>query len=236
MKNNIIKILIVFIVVGLLFYTAEHFQLNNYLSLNGFNNYHKQIVAYRDLQPKLFIFIYIIAYVLLITCCIPGTILFDLLAGFLFGYYLGSILVIFSYLLGAFCNFFLIRYIFKDMEFLHRFDKFRNLVHGSGKYGLLLNLISLRLIAVIPFWILNIVAALLKVRISTFLLSTLIGITPTSIIYVVIGDGVKDLLSHNQQLTPAFLTNPKIWLPLFILSLLLMLPNIIKSYKRAKNK
>lgn len=209
---------------------VQYYHLNDYLSIEGFNRYRDQMVIYENQNPDLFITIYIVSYVVLITCCIPGTIVFDLLAGFLFGCYLGSILVIFSYAIGAFFNFIVVRYFLKDILH-HRFDKFRKLIHGGGRYGLLLNLISLRLIAVIPFWVLNIVAALLKVNISTFLISTIIGIIPASVIYVVIGDGVRDAVAEHQILSPAMLMHPKIWLPMILLGILFMLPNILKAIK-----
>jgi uncharacterized membrane protein YdjX (TVP38/TMEM64 family) len=108
------------------------------------------------------------------------------------------------------------------------------LIHGTGRYGLLINMIGLRLIAVIPFWILNIVAALLNIKSSTFLISTLIGIIPSTIIYVVIGDGVRDALNSPHGITPEVLINPKIWMPIIIMAILLMLPNIIKYFRQQK--
>ena len=116
----------------------------------------------------------------------------------------------------------------------HKFDKFKRFIHGGGRYGLLINLISLRLIAVIPFWILNILAALLNVRMSTFIISTLIGITPMSIIYVVIGDGVRGSTANGELLSADVLTNPKIWVPLFCMAVILMIPNIKKLIKNKK--
>ena len=86
----------------------------------------------------------------------------------------------------------------------------------------------------IPFWILNILAALLNVRMSTFVISTLIGITPMSIIYVVIGDGVRDSTANGQMLNADVLTNPKIWIPLFCMAVILMIPNIVKLFKNKK--
>ena len=119
-----------------------------------------------------------------------------------------------------------------------RFAKFEKIIHGSGNYGLLMNLIGLRLIAVIPFWILNIAAALLNIRVSTFLISTIIGIIPSSIIYAAIGAGVHDTFLKQQELTADALLNPEIWLPVIFMALLLLLPNFIKLYKhiRIKNK
>ena len=116
----------------------------------------------------------------------------------------------------------------------HKFNKFKRFIHGGGKYGLLINLISLRLIAIIPCWVLNILAAILNVRFRTFVVSTLIGITPMSIIYVVIGDGVRDTTANGQMLSADVLANPKIWIPLFCMAAILMIPNLVKLFKNKR--
>lgn len=236
-RKNLFKVLLAILVVALFVFLVQYFHLRSYLSIEGFNHYRNDIVSYESENPNLFVLGYILLYVAIIACCIPGTIVFDLLAGFIFGYFWGSLLVIFSYLTGAVLNFIIVRYFFKS-SLEHKFGKFKHFIHGTGKYGLMLNLISLRLIAVIPFWVLNIAAALINVRMSTFIISTLIGITPMSIIYVIIGDGVHDTLASGQELSADVLVNPKIWMPLFCMAIILMLPNIIKGIKanKARNK
>lgn len=233
MKHSIIKFSILLLVIGFFIAITRYYHLNHYLSIEGFNNYRDQMMGFEIDHPIEFIFGYVASYILLITLCIPGTILFDLIAGFIFGWYLGTVLVMFSYGIGAFCNFLLVRHFFKNL-FYNRFRKFKSLIHGSGRYGLLINLTGLRLIAVIPFWVLNIVAALLNIKASTFLISTLIGILPSTIIYVVIGDGVRDALNAGKGITSDLLVNPKIWIPIFIMAILLMLPNIIKYFRQNK--
>ena len=236
-KRIIIKLSILIAVILLFIAVINYYHINDYLSLKGFNNYHNQLMSFETRHPYEFIAIYVVIYIVLIALCIPGTILLDLIAGFVFGSIFGSIIVILSYSVGSLLNFLLIRFFFKDM-LVDRFDKFKAIIHGSGNYGLLVNLIGLRLIAVIPFWILNIAAAILNVKLSTFLISTIIGIIPSSIIYAVIGAGVHDTFLMQQELTTDALLNPKIWLPVIFMAILLLLPNFIKLYKhiRIKNK
>jgi uncharacterized membrane protein YdjX (TVP38/TMEM64 family) len=237
MKRIILKLSILIVIVLAFISIINYYHINDYLSLKGFNNYHNQLMSFELRHPYEFIAAYVIIYIALISLCIPGTILLDLIAGFIFGSVMGSVIVILSYSIGSVLNFLLIRFFFKDM-LIDRFEKFKAIIHGSGSYGLLMNLIGLRLIAVIPFWILNIAAALLNVRLSTFLISTVIGIIPSSIIYAVIGAGVHDTFLMQEELTAGALLNPKIWLPIIFMAILLLLPNFIKLYKhiRIKNK
>jgi len=232
-KRVLIKFGVLLATIIFLIAVVKFYHLDRYLSLNGFNVYREQLMCFETEHPYAFISGYVIVYILLITLCIPGTILFDLIAGFIFGIYFGLILVIVSYGVGAFCNFLLVRYFFKEF-FVNRFSRFKLLIHGSGKHGLLLNLIGLRFIAVIPFWVLNIVAAIINVRVKTFLISTLIGIIPSSLIYVVIGDGVREAFASKLELSPEILVNPKIWLPLVCMALLLLIPNFLRYHKHHK--
>ncbi len=234
-RKNLFKVLLVILIVVIFVFLVQYFHLRSYLSIEGFNHYRNDIVSYESSNPNLFVMGYILLYVVIIACCIPGTIVFDLLAGFIFGYFWGTLLVLVSYLTGAILNFIIVRYFFKGI-LEHKFGKFKHFIHGTGKYGLMLNLISLRLIAVIPFWVLNIAAALINVRMSTFIISTLIGITPMSIIYVIIGDGVHDTLVSGHELSANVLVNPKIWIPLFCMAIILMLPNILKGIKANKKR
>ena len=160
-RKNLFKVLLVIVIVAVFIFLVQYFHLRNYLSIEGFNHYRNDMVSYESENPNLFVIGYILLYILIIVCCIPGTIVFDLLAGFIFGYFWGTLLVIGSYLTGAVLNFIIVRYFFKGM-LENKFGKFKYFIHGTGKYGLILNLISLRLIAVIPFWILNIAAALIN--------------------------------------------------------------------------
>ncbi len=229
--KKIVKLLILFLVIIVSLFLIYHYHLHDYVSIAGLNKYHGKIIDTESKNPALFIIICMLCYIVLIACCIPGTVLLDVFAGFLFGCYFGSALVVISYTIGAVINFFVVGYIFKDL-FINRFEGVKNKVQSANKHKLLLNLIGLRLIPVVPFWAINIVAAILEVDIKMFLLSTVIGIIPASVIYVIIGDGFRHLIANHKELSPHMLDTPSIWLPLLALSILAFLPNIIKLIKQ----
>lgn len=210
----------------------NHYGLWSYLSLDGFNHYHQQILEFEQKHVVSFTVIYIISYIILIACCIPGTILFDLLAGFIYGTVLGTPIVLVSYLSGAILNFILVRTLFKDV--LHqKFSHLRHIVlRDGGRTRTAYNLIGLRFIPIIPFWLLNILAAILDIPLITFIITTFIGIIPTSVIYVMIGNGVRSQLAENAKVSLDVLTNPELWIPLVLLALLIIIPNVYKSFKK----
>ena len=229
MKNTFLKILVLCLCILFVTVVFAHYHLWAYLSLDGFNHYHQQVLDYERQHVVTFMLAYILAYVLLIACCIPGTILFDLLAGFIYGPIVALALVLGCYLCGAILNFLLVRYFLKDI--CHkRFFHLRGVVirGGGGMRSLAVNLIGLRFIPVVPFWLLNILAVVLEIPLWIFIITTFLGIIPSSIIYVLIGNGVRGQLMHNQQLSLAMFSDPKFWLPLVVMALLILVPNYLK--------
>lgn len=237
MNKNLYKVIGLVVIATIIAVIFKHYDLSLYLSIDGFNHYHQQILSFEQKHIVEFTLAYIICYIVLIACCIPGTILFDLLAGFIYGPTIGFLLVIFCYLTGAIVNFLLVRYLLHDL--LHkRFSHLNHLImneHGGMKRTAY-NMIALRFIPVIPFWILNILAAVLGIPLSVFAITTFIGIIPSSLIWVLIGGGVRSHMANHQMLTAAIFADPKFWVPLLVLTLMVMIPNLIKIYRNKKNK
>jgi len=229
---NLFKIAITLILVLLVIVLFKHYHLNQYLGLEGFNTYSLRILEIKTQSPYTFISVYMLSYFLLIALCIPGTVMLDILAGFLFGIFWGSILVTISYTLATIGNYLLVHYLFHDF-FINRLKKFNIKISATANAKQkFLSLTALRLVPVIPFWALNILASVIKLPFRLFILSTMIGILPATIIYAIVGDGTRDtVLSHN-KLSPNMLMDTKIWLPLVALSVLTLLPSIIKKIKR----
>lgn len=232
MKKKILKLLI-FVFLALTFAMLfEHLHLYTYLNLDSFNRYHNQILDFEQQHIFEFTVVYIISYIVLIACCVPGTIIFDLIAGFIYGPFVGVFLVLSCYLLGAIVNFSLVKILFRDI-LRKRFGHLQHLVlNERGMSATALNLIGLRFIPVIPFWLLNILAAILGIPFWIFVGTTFIGIIPTSIVYVLIGHGVREHMRENQPITMAMLTEPKLWVPMVMLALLILIPNLIRSIRK----
>ena len=85
-------------------------------------------------------------------------------------------------------------------------------------------LLVLRLIPVVPYIIVNLVPAVLGVPMRTFVLATVIGIAPSTVIYASIGDALSGLAQGEIALGPSVLWQPRFALPLVGLAMLAMLP------------
>jgi uncharacterized membrane protein YdjX (TVP38/TMEM64 family) len=97
-------------------------------------------------------------------------------------------------------------------------------------------LLSLRLIPVIPFWVVNIVPAALGVQLKTYILATFLGIILGSFVYVTIGNGLGHLFDLGQTPDLGIIFEPQILLPLIGLAVLSFIPSIYKSLKDKKAK
>ncbi len=100
-------------------------------------------------------------------------------------------------------------------------------------------LLALRLIPLAPFWVVNIVPALLGMRAGQYALATLIGITPGTTVYVFVGSGFDAILGAGKTPDLSTLGDIRIILPLVGLGVLALIPiaakKIFKKFPTAKN-
>lgn len=149
--------------------------------------------------PVAFTVIYIISTVLLI----PGSVL-TLGAGFLFGVFKGSIVVSIASTTGATLALLLGRTLFrKRIEgMVLRNPKFKAVDAAVRQNGFKIVILT-RLTPVIPFSLLNYMYSLTRVRVHDFLIASLIGMIPGTVMYVYIGSlfqNITDIFGeHNKQ-------------------------------------
>ncbi len=236
-RLNIIKSIVFVLVSILLVYVFHRYNIMRFLSLDGFNHYRNNILEYEESHVTKFIVVYVLSYILLIAVCIPGTIVFDLIAGFIFGPVVGILLVIFSYTTGSTLGFLIIKYFFRE-PLIKKFGHLERVVgtKDCSNKTVALNLIGLRFVPIVPFWLLNVLSAIFGVPLTTFFISTLIGIIPTSVIYVIIGYQVKSDMASGGQLSIKTLTNPHLWIPLILLGMIILLPNLVRYVRKKLRK
>jgi uncharacterized membrane protein YdjX (TVP38/TMEM64 family) len=137
--------------------------------------------------------LYIFAYTLIVISTLPLALIFSIIGGFLFGIIFGAFYSIIGGTIGAIISFLIFRYIlghYIQEKYGHKLTKFKK---NMEKYGVAYILIS-HVTTVIPFFLINMFAALTKISIKTFSLVTFIGVIPGSLIYAITG---KELASIN---------------------------------------
>ena len=120
----------------------------------------------------------------------------SLLAGFIFGKWLGTFILVIGLTIGGtilyiFGNFFL-KEVIKE-KFL---NKYKNL-EKKFKKSEFIYLIVYRFIGGVPFAIQNILPCIFNVKVSNFFWSTLVALTVPSFLLVSIGSGIEKIIDQN---------------------------------------
>src|SRR5439155_18197755 len=134
------------------------------------------------------VFAYILTYMIGVAISIPGAVFFTLTGGFLFGITLGSFYAVISATLGATILFIAVKIALADWFTKKSGAKIKQMEKGF-KENAFNYLLLLRLIPLFPFWLVNVIPALLDVRIRTFITATFLGIIPGAFIFASLGNG-----------------------------------------------
>ena len=137
------------------------------------------------------VFVYIFIYILAVLFLLPASWL-SLLAGFLYGKYLGTFIVFISAFLGASFSFYIAKKYFaiRIKEIISKFSKFSLLEKIIQKAGLKLIILT-RLSPLFPFSILNYFYGFNQIKYKDFALS-LFFIIPGSFLYCSLGSLAKN--------------------------------------------
>ena len=138
------------------------------------------------------IFAFVFIYILIVLLILPASWL-SLLSGFLYGSYIGSIIVFIAASIGASAAFFISKSFFAEKlnKLISRYPKFSVMEQVVQRGGLKLIFLA-RLSPIFPFSILNYFYGLNKIKFRDFALG-LLGIIPGTFLYCSIGSFAKSL-------------------------------------------
>ncbi|EQC47535.1 putative dihydrolipoyl dehydrogenase [Bacteriovorax sp. Seq25_V] len=139
-------------------------------------------------------------YVLTTALSLPGATVLTLLAGALFGLFTGFILVSFASTVGATIAFLISRFILKDYVEKKFSKQVKAINEGIEKDGAIY-LLSLRLIPIFPFFVINLVMGLTSIRVLTFYIVSQLGMIAGTLVYVNAGLQLGSINSLSQIFT-----------------------------------
>ncbi len=175
-----------------------------WLSLPGVLAGRQDLQAWAAAHPATAVLGFVAAYVVAAAVALPGAAVLSLLGGFLFGRWLGTALVIIGATLGA-ASLFLVARSAVGAPLRRRagplYEKISSGVQGNAVEVLLFA----RLVPLFPFFLVNVAAALFDIRLSTFLLTTAVGIAPAAFIYNSVGRELGTVTSLSGLLSPGAL-------------------------------
>lgn len=146
------------------------------------------------------VFLFFLSCIIFINSPVPFAALLKLLGGFFFGPFLGAIYNIAATIVACLVGFGLSRYAFKETfekKYYHRVKDIESKIEKNGFYYFL----TLRVVMVVPYFLINISAGISRISFKDFLLSTLLGVVPSSLIYANGGNQLEKIDSVSDLLT-----------------------------------
>ena len=201
-KSKLLVLLLIAVVVGgFLLFGPRH-----YLSLEFVQSRLDAIQAYRDANPLKSVATFATIYIVATAASIPGALVLTLLGGAIFGFFLGTVVVLFSATIGATIAFLLARYLFHDMVEARFGDRLRPIQDNFRREGALY-LFSMRLVPVFPFFVINLLMGLTSINTLTYALASFIGMAPGTMVFINAGTQLAQLESVGGLLSPAMIAS-----------------------------
>ena len=226
-KEHINKIIIVAAVIALIA-AFKIFNLGDYLTLTYIKE--SQVRFQEMYAENRFAVIagYMGIYIIATSLSLPGAAILTLAAGALFGLVVGTVVVSFASTIGATFACFVSRFVLRDWIQQKFGEKLKTVHAGVEKEGAFY-LFTVRLIPVFPFWLINLVMGLTKMRLITFYWVSQIGMLAGTIVYVNAG---KELAKIDSL---AGILSPTLILSFVLLGLFpLITKKILGLYKKRK--
>ena len=162
------------------------FDLNEYLSIEYFQKQRAKVDAYYVQYPWQAAGVFLLAYVAIAALSIPGATILTLIGGAIFGLVVGTILVSFASAIGATLAFLASRLLLRDWVQMKFGDRLAPVNAGIEKEGAFY-LFALRLVPLFPFFVVNLVMGLTKIRTWTFYWVSQLGMLAGTVVYVYAG-------------------------------------------------
>ncbi len=214
---------LVLAVVGAIF-------LGEHLNFETLRDNREALLAYRDANYALAAGAFIVAYIALVAFSLPGATAATLTGGFLFGLFPGALFNVLGATIGAVLIFLAVRSGL-GQGLAARIDA------SDGRIARIMQairadafqvLLSLRMVPVLPFFVMNVVPALIGVRTSVFAVTTFLGIIPGGLVYTWVGAGLGEVFARGETPNMSIIFEPHILGPLLGLAALSLLPVLLR--------
>ncbi len=217
------------VIVGLSI-TAWLSGLHHYFNLEMFKSHQKFLDLFIAQNIFLSVLIYVTIYIAIVALSIPGATFMTLIGGFLLGQLIGTVAAVLSATIGASILFLSAKLASTDLLSKKAGTLAKTMQKGFQENAFSY-LLTLRLIPVFPFVIVNLVAALFQMPLRVFALATLIGIIPGSFIYAGVGVALREVINE-PNFTLSLVLKPKVLIALTGLGVLSLLPILFKKHQK----
>jgi len=219
-KKNIASKIIVLALILILIIIFIQYDLSAYLTLESIKSNQAMVSDYYQNQPIKTIALYFVVYVLVTALSLPGAAIMTLLGGVVFGNLVGLIIVSFASTLGATLAFLVSRFLLRNWIQDKFSSQLKSINSGIEKDGAFY-LFTLRLVPLFPFFVINLIMGLTRIKALTFMWVSQVGMLAGTAVFVNAGTQLGQIDSLQGILSPALI---------FSFTLLGLLPLISKKF------
>jgi uncharacterized membrane protein YdjX (TVP38/TMEM64 family) len=208
--------------------------LGDVLSLETIKTHRQTLAAFVQDNFVPAVLAYAVIYIAAVAFSVPGAAILSLAGGFLFGAATGTLLTTVSATAGATLVFLFARLIFGDAALERLGPQAKNLA-ANIQQNAWSYLLVLRLVPLFPFFFVNLIPAFAGVRFSTYVLTTLFGILPGTLVFSLSGAGLGRVLDKGGELSAGSIFTPEIIAALTGLALLSLAAIPLRKYFERRN-
>jgi pyruvate/2-oxoglutarate dehydrogenase complex dihydrolipoamide dehydrogenase (E3) component/uncharacterized membrane protein YdjX (TVP38/TMEM64 family) len=203
MVVNLRKVLLLIgVLLGIVAFFA--FDLNRYFSLDFLKESQARFAELRQTQPLQLALGFFLIYVAVTALSLPGATIVTLAGGAIFGLGWGLLIVSFASSIGATLAFLAARFLLRDSVQSRFGQRLADMDKGIQKDGAFY-LFTLRLIPVVPFFVINLLMGLTKMKTWTFYWVSQLGMLAGTAVYVNAGTQLGQLDSLKGIVSPGLL-------------------------------
>ncbi len=235
------------IVLILLFASFFVFGLDDYLTFKALSDNRDRLLDFVANNYVAAMALYFVLYTIAIAASVPGGLLLTVTGGFLFGWFVGGLLTVFSATVGATILFLIAATSLGD-PLREKAGPWLAKLEAGFKDNAMSYLLFLRLVPAFPFWLVNIAPAFLGVNLRTYIIGTFVGIIPGTFAFAFIGTGLDSVIVEQQEkhatcqasgkadcvleFDIGSLVTKEILISLIALSAVALLPILIKKFRK----
>ena len=221
---------LIVLLVGI-YFLFSNFDINDLTSYEFIKENKGSILKYKENNIFFLTIIFFIITILLNLLLCP-MLLPTLVIGFIFGKWLGTLILIFGNTLGGVLLYLVAKTFFSELiekKFATKFSKFIKFFNKNE----MIYFMCFRFIGGggTPFPIQNVLPVIFNMSVKNYLVATFLGIIPTTFVTVALGSGIENVIDQNAELNflPVFLS-PQIYFPIIGFFLLLIIAFFIKRF------
>ena len=186
--------------IGLFLY----FDLGRFLSLESLKANRDHLLAFTEDNYTAAVGLFILLYIAVTGLSLPGATILTLAGGFVFGAVPATLYVNIGATTGATLAFVAARYVLRD-SVEQKFGRWLEPLQQGFAKNAFSYLLTLRLIPLFPFFVVNLVSGLTRVSVGTYVAATALGIIPGSFVYAYAGRQVGTINSLKEIASPQVL-------------------------------